>query len=70
MTKSNETDDFKLRALLAITYSGATLYADDGELSCCAMHPFIDFKRDTPEEIALKMQERSIKRWKDSLNNK
>jgi hypothetical protein len=49
-----------LRTLLASAYAGATLYADDGELQDNSRHPLIDFKRDTPEEISLKMRERGV----------
>ena len=35
----------QLRILLALSYSGAGLYTDDGEFSCGKDHPAIDFKR-------------------------
>ena len=32
------------------------LYGDDGEMQCGRHRPWIDFKRDPPEEIELKLQ--------------
>lgn len=59
-------ENVKLRALLALTYSGPSIYADDGELQDCSMQPFIDYKRDSAELIAFKFQQRSIKRYEQS----
>lgn len=44
--------------LLAVIYSGAMLYADDGELQDSRQIPVIDFKRDDPSTIRAKMLER------------
>ena len=59
-------ENVKLRALLALAYSGANIYADDGELRDCSVYPFIDYKRDSVELIAFKIQQRSIKRYEQS----
>jgi hypothetical protein len=32
------------------------LYGDDGEMQCSRHLPWLDFKRDSPEEIELKLQ--------------
>ena len=49
----------KLRRLLAIRVAGAALYGDDGELQDNSVRPFIDFLRDSPDEISAKLMERS-----------
>ena len=49
----------ELRVLLAVRVSGQTLYADDGELSDCSEWPYIDYKRDTPEQIKRALQQRA-----------
>jgi hypothetical protein len=59
----------RLRKLLACAYAGASLYGDDGELQDNSRHPLIDFKRDTPDEIARKMRERGIAAINDSQCN-
>lgn len=41
----------QLRIMLAIAYSGAGLYTDDGEFSCGKAHPSIDFKRMSVDDI-------------------
>jgi hypothetical protein len=51
-------DEKGLRRLLAGAY-GIT-YGDDGELQNSAEHPFIDFKRDSVADLALKMGKRAI----------
>lgn len=51
-------DEKALRRLLAGVY-GVT-YGDDGELQNSAAHPFIDFKRDPVEDIALKIGKRAM----------
>ena len=48
----------KLRTLLATCYAKSALYHDDGELQDNRTRPFIDFKRDTLDEIQWKMLER------------
>jgi len=50
----------KLRVLLACSYcSRSSLLYTDGELQDNRMFPFIDFKRDTPEEVQAKMLKRA-----------
>jgi hypothetical protein len=56
MPKSD--DEITLRELLAYAYAGASLYTDDGELQDSRRHPFIDFLRDSPDDIAAKMRQR------------
>lgn len=51
-------DEITLRELLAYAYAGASLYADDGELQDSRRAPFIDFLRDSPDDIAAKMRRR------------
>lgn len=51
-------DEITLRELLAYAYAGASLYADDGELQDSRRIPFIDFLRDSPDDIAAKMRRR------------
>lgn len=51
-------DEQVLRRILASSYGGTLLYADDGELQDNRMPPMIDFRRDSPELIATKMAER------------
>ena len=51
-------DEITLRELLAYAYAGASLYADDGELQDSRRIPFIDFLRDSPDDIAAKMRQR------------
>jgi hypothetical protein len=53
-------DAEQLRQMLAKSTCAATLYTDDGELSDSSVAPFIDFKRDSPEQIRLKLQTRAI----------
>lgn len=50
----------RLRILLA-RQVGIT-YGDDGELQNTAAQPWIDFKRDTPEDIEAKLLERFFRR--------
>jgi hypothetical protein len=49
----------ELRILLAIAHAGLSLYTDDGELQDNRVHPFIDFKRDSVNEIENKLRERA-----------
>ena len=54
-------DDIRaLRRMLAMRVGGATLYVDDGELSDASDTPAIDFRRDSPELIRLKLQDRAL----------
>ena len=50
----------KLRKMLASCYVGTALYADDGELQDNREQPFIDFKRDSVDEIVKKMHQRVV----------
>jgi len=52
-------ENAELRAMLAISYGGAGVYTDDGELQDCREHPFIDFRRDSLPQIAEKMTQRA-----------
>lgn len=55
MTEENKI----LRELLAIRVGGiAGLYTDDGELQDNTVHPCIDFRRDSAQEIRRKLTER------------
>lgn len=47
-----------LRKLLALRVAGAMLYTDDGELSDASSAPYIDFKRDSAEDIEKMLLER------------
>lgn len=52
-------DEMLLRRMLACAYCPPTLlYSADGELQDNRSQPCIDFKRDTPQEIHVKMGER------------
>lgn len=53
-------ENFELRAMLAVVYCRSihNLYHDDGELQDNSSHPFIDWKRDTVDEIQLKLIQR------------
>lgn len=55
-------DNAKLRRLLAIAYSGAKLYGDNGELQDNSEFPFIDFARDSADEIEAALRARANKR--------
>ena len=62
---SLESDNRRLRTLLAFSYGGTAIYADDGELQDSRALPLIDFKRDAPELIELKMRQRGMAAIKD-----
>jgi hypothetical protein len=53
-----ESENWRLRAIWAVTLCGKTLYHDDGELQDSSMCPFIDFKRDSIDDIRSKLLER------------
>jgi hypothetical protein len=53
--------EFLLRRLLAHRLAGSKGYYDDGELQDSSRFPFIDYLRDHPEDIELKLAERSLK---------
>lgn len=48
-----------LRDLLCSAHAGALAYRDDGEMQDNTVHPFIDFKRDTPEQILAALRRRA-----------
>jgi len=50
--------EYMLRRLLALRLSGSTGYFDDGELQDNSKRPSIDFLRDHPKDIDLKLAER------------
>lgn len=52
------TENRILRRLLALRVAGPALYVDDDELQDNSAQPFIDFKRDSAEEIERKIIER------------
>lgn len=52
-------DERKLRFLLCSAYAGALGYYDDGEAQDNRVFPFIDFMRDSPDDIQRKMWERN-----------
>jgi hypothetical protein len=52
-----EHDNRELRRIIAFNL-GKSLYTDDGELQDNSRLPFIDFYRDTAEEINRKLKER------------
>jgi hypothetical protein len=59
---TGETENRKLRYLLAMAYSGApNLYLDDGCIQDTRKHPFIDYVRDSVHAIERAMRERGIK---------
>lgn len=47
------------RAILARVYAGAALYCDDGEMQDNREPPFIDFKRDSFDDIREAMMRRA-----------
>lgn len=55
-----------LRRLLCLVYAGASAYMDDGEASDSREHPGIDFMRDSPKDILMKMQQRSMKKLQNT----
>lgn len=57
------------RELIAWACAGTTLYADDGELQDNSQKPFIDFRRDTIEEIKHKIQVRGNTAYAAYLND-
>jgi hypothetical protein len=60
LLRTKEPSDMRrLRWLLAMVYSGANLYRDDGEYSDASCFPMIDFRRDSVAEIERKMRVRA-----------
>ena len=66
-TESLKAENKLLRRLLAVHTCGASLYTDDGELSDASVFPFIDFKRDTAEEIEKNLRKRDLDRYQAAL---
>jgi hypothetical protein len=52
--------EYMLRRLLALRLFGSTGYFDDGELQDNSKRPSIDFLRDHPKDIELKLAERRL----------
>jgi len=69
LTSDTKSENTQLRILLALLYSGSDLYRDDGELQDNRIRPFIDFKRDTVEEIKKAMQDRAGAAYLEVLKN-
>ena len=67
--KNMPDTEYRLRIMLCNSYSGAKAYIDDGELSDCRVFPFIDFLRDTPDEIQKKIFERNLKEFKNATKS-
>ena len=66
-TQNNEK---KLRTILALAYSGrARMYTDDGEFQDSTTKPFIDYKRDSVDEIQSKIFERGKKKLRDDAKS-
>lgn len=55
-----QAENAALRRMLACRVAGASLYVDDGELQDNTVLPFIDFRRDSVEEIERKLIDRGI----------
>lgn len=54
-----EAENRKLRRMLCAAHCGRTAYTDDGEASDASVWPFIDFLRDSPDEIQSKLRGRA-----------
>lgn len=52
-----EKDDREVRRMLCVAHSPRA-YMDDGEASDASVHPFIDYLRDTPDQIRNKWAQR------------
>jgi hypothetical protein len=64
-----QTENERLRGLLANVYTGHLLYSDDGELQDNSVLPCIDFKRDSAELIMSKMEDRAMKALQDNKDD-
>lgn len=62
-----DKNELMLRRLLAGQVAGALLYADDGELQDTTNFPYIDFLRDSPEEIQRKLLARTLREFKQTF---
>jgi hypothetical protein len=60
---SAERENLKLRRMLA-TSSGTLTYTDDGELQDTSERPWIDYLRDSADEIEEKRRQRFIAKWR------
>lgn len=61
-TRDPYTEIEALRRLLCAVYAGFSSYTDDGEASDASRFPFIDFLRDSVDQIEAKMRERAFAR--------
>jgi hypothetical protein len=61
-----EEENIRLRTMLALNVAGHRLYSDDGALQDATELPFIDFKRDTAEEINAKIYQRGLNKLKNN----
>lgn len=52
-------DERRLRRWLCAARHGRSAYMDDGEASDCSAHPFIDYLRDSIDEIEAKWRQRA-----------
>ena len=57
-----ERENRELRVMLALLHGDASLYHDDGELQDNSAQPFIDWKRNSIDEIQVKLLERTAAR--------
>jgi hypothetical protein len=57
--KEQSREEQVLRRLLAYRVAGALLYTDGGELQDSTFYPYVDFKRDSVDEIERKLGERT-----------
>jgi hypothetical protein len=51
----------QLRTMCAVAHAGSALYKDDGELQDSRAIPFIDWRRDSVDEIRRKLGERATR---------
>jgi hypothetical protein len=63
MTKNTMTEtERQLRILLAAYAGDISMYRDDVEMNDASAFPHIDFMRDHPTDITLKLIDRNLKR--------
>ncbi len=60
-----EQENKQFRIMLALAHAGLSLYSDDGELQDSRAHPWIDWKRDSCEDIQQKLLERTLNELKE-----
>ena len=61
----NCLESYKLRLMLAQSLCGGSLYTDDGEIQDNSYMPYIDYKRDSADEIRAKLMQRELNREKE-----